>query len=67
MRVNRNIKIYLSQKYTGDRLDDIGECFGLGGSGVCKIWRRITNQIEKDKALAKTVKKVEDNLARFKV
>jgi putative transposase len=63
----RDIKIYLSRGYTGERLDYIGERFGIGGPGVCKIWRRITDQIEKDKILAKTVKSLEDVLARFKV
>jgi chromosomal replication initiation ATPase DnaA len=65
-KLGRNIKIYLTRKHTEEMLDEIGGRFGIGGSGVCKIWRRITDQIEKDKELAKTVKKIEDILARFK-
>lgn len=66
-RLSRNIKIYLCQKLTGKRLDDIGTYFGIGGSGVCQASRRIAGQLEKDKALAKTVKKIEGNLSRMKV
>ena len=58
--------MYLSRRHTGERLDDIGEYFGIGGSGVCKTWRQLSDQIEKDKGLRKTIKKLEDNLARFK-
>jgi hypothetical protein len=47
-------------------LDDIGERFGIGGAGVCKIWRQISDQIEEDKKLEKTVKKLEDILAKIK-
>jgi REP element-mobilizing transposase RayT len=62
----RKIKIYLSRRHTGKRLDDIGEHFGIGGSGVCKIWRQMSDEIEKDKSLGKVVKKLEVELAKFK-
>ena len=60
--LSRNIKIYLSQRLTGKKLDDIGVYFGIGGSGVCQTSRRITDLLKKDKALVKKVKKIEDNL-----
>lgn len=66
-KLSRDIKIYLCQKLTGERLDDIGRYFGIGGSGVCQAGRRLAGHLEKDKALAKTVKRVEDNLSRMKV
>ena len=66
IKLSRKIKMYLSRRHTGERLDDIGEYFGIGGSGVCKAWRQLSDQIEKDKGLRKTIKKLEDNLARFK-
>ena len=62
----RKIKTYLSRRHTGERLDDIGEHFGIGGSGVCKIWRQMSDEIEKDKSLGKVVKKLEVELAKFK-
>lgn len=65
--LSRNIKIYLSQKHTGNRLDDIGGQFGIGGSGVCQAGRRITERIKKDKSLANIIKKIERNLSRMKV
>ena len=66
IKLSRKIKMYLGRRHTGERLDDIGEYFGIGGSGVCKAWRQLSDQIEKDKGLRKTIKKLEDNLARFK-
>jgi len=65
-RLNRNVKIYLTQRYTGKKLDDIGEHFGIGGSGVCQAGRRIGGQVESDKSLAKTIKKIEGALSRMK-
>jgi hypothetical protein len=41
-----SFKIYLSRRHTGERLDDIGEHFGVGGSGVCKIWRQMSDEDE---------------------
>jgi putative transposase len=55
--LSRNIKLYLSQRYTGDKLDDIGRHFGIGGSGVCQAGRRIPDRIKKDKSLAKILKR----------
>jgi len=52
VKLSRNIKLYLSQRYTGGRLDDIGRYFDIGGSGVCQAGRRISGQLEKDKSLA---------------
>jgi len=67
VKLARNIKVYLSQRYTGEKLDDLGRHFGIGGSGVCQAGRRIAGQLETDNSLAKTIKKIEDNLSRMKV
>jgi putative transposase len=67
MKMSRNIKIYLCQRHTGEKLDDIGRHFDIGGSAVCHIVRKITEQSKKDKVLAEKIKKIEDNLSRFKV
>jgi hypothetical protein len=67
MKLSRNLKIYLSQKFTGKRLDDIGKHFDIGGSGVCQAGRRIAIQTASDKALAKAVKRIKGNLSRMKV
>lgn len=60
----RKIKIYLCRKYTGERLDDIGEKFGIGGSGVCKIWRQVSDKIDVDRTLRKSIKELEAGLER---
>ena len=62
--LSRNIKIYLSWKHTGNRLDDIGEHFGIGGSGVCQAGRRISERIMKDKSLAKIINKIERSICQ---
>ena len=66
-KLSRNIKIYLCQRLTGKRLDDIGAHFAIGGSGVCQASRRIVEKFKKNKALMKTVKKMEDKLSIMKV
>ena len=65
-KLGRKIKIYLSRRYTGESLDDIDGHFGIGGSGVSKIWKQMSDEIEKDKSLRKTVNKLESTLAIFK-
>ena len=62
--LSRNIKLYLSQRYTGDKLDDIGKHFGIGGSGVCQAGRRISERIMKDKSLAKIINKIERSICQ---
>jgi hypothetical protein len=64
----RNVKIFLCQKYTGEKLKDIGIHFGIGESGVSQASRRIKEKIKKDKRIkAKidlTIRKL--NLSRMK-
>jgi len=64
----RNVKMYLCQKYTGERLKDIGLHFGIGESGVSQASRRMAQKIEKDKKLKKKIAKIEKqiNLSRMK-
>jgi len=65
-KLARNIKIYFSRRLTGERLDDIGRYFGIGGSGVCQMGRRIAMQMEQDVKFAKLIKKTEDKMSRMK-
>lgn len=67
LKLGRVVKIYLSQRHTGEKLDDIGEYFGIGGSGVCQASRRIADRLKKDKTLKKVLDKIENNLSRMKV
>ncbi len=38
--LSRNIKMFLCQRYTGEKLKDIGTYFGIGESGVSQACRR---------------------------
>ena len=64
----RNVKMYLSQRYTGKKLKDIGLHFGIGESGVSQACRRVAQKIEKDKKLKKKIVRLEKqiNLSRMK-
>ena len=54
----RNVKMYLCQRYTGERLKDIGLHFGIGESGVSQAGRRVAQKIENDKQLKKKIAKI---------
>jgi len=64
----RNVKMYLCQRYTGERLKDIGLHFGIGESGVSQAGRRVAQKIENDKQLKKRITKISKkmNLSRMK-
>lgn len=51
--------IYLSRKYSGARLKEIGERFGIGESGVSQMSRRFAQELERDNGLMKLVDKNE--------
>ena len=65
--LSRNVKMYLCQKYTGEKLKDISIHFGIGESGVSQANRRVAQKIEKDKKLKKKIDKIEKkiNLSRM--
>lgn len=58
----RNIKLYLCQRYTGEKLKDIGSLFGIGESGVSQACRRVAQKIDRDKGLKGKVEKIEKKL-----
>ena len=64
----RNIKIYLAKRYSGKRLKEIGDEFGIGQSGVSQTCRRLSQRIDSDikleSKLQKIIKKL--NLSRVK-
>ena len=47
----RNVKMYLCQRYTGEKLKHIGTRFGIGESGVSQASRRVADQLRFDKRL----------------
>ena len=60
--VARNIKLYLSQKYSGKSLKEISAHFGIGESGVSQACRRTAEKIKKKQKLRKQIGKIEKKL-----
>ena len=60
--LSRNVKMYLSQRYTGKKLKQIGLHFGIGESGVSQCCKRVTLKVEKDKNLKKKIDKLEKKI-----
>ena len=61
--LSRNVKIYLCKKYTAKRLSEIGAYFNIGESGVSKVYRRLSQRIDKDKKLRNKVDKIIKSMA----
>ncbi|MBW1897861.1 MAG: transposase [Deltaproteobacteria bacterium] len=66
--VARNVKMYLSRKYSGRSLKEISLHFGIGASGVSQSSRRVSERMKKDRKLKKRIQKIEAklNLSRMK-
>jgi chromosomal replication initiation ATPase DnaA len=62
--LSRNVKMYLCQKYTGEKLKDISIHFGIGESGVSQASRRVAQKIEKDKKLKRKIDKIEKKICQ---
>ena len=65
---SRDLKIFLSQKITGEKLKTIGACFDISDSAVSHASRRTRKKIDEDRKLKKAVQKIESRLknSRFK-
>jgi hypothetical protein len=59
----RSLKIYLSQKYTGEKLRTIGEYFGIGDSAVSQACKRFMLRVQRDGGLKKRLARIEKKLA----
>ena len=57
--LSRNVKMFLCRKYTGERLKDIDEHFGIGESGVSQSNSRMVRKMASDKKLKGRVNKIE--------
>jgi DNA-directed RNA polymerase specialized sigma subunit len=60
--LGRNVKMFLSQRYTCETLKDIGTHFGIGESGVSQASRRVNAKIRSDKKLRRKIRKIEKEL-----
>lgn len=55
----RNISIYCCQKFSGAKLKEIGERFGISDAAVSQTSRRLMLRAENNKQLKKTISRVE--------
>jgi len=61
-KLARQIKLYFSHSYSGRKLREIGERFGVSDSGVTQASRRIHDKQKTDKKLEKLIMKVAKKL-----
>lgn len=54
--------IYFCHRFSGAKLKEIGQRYGIGESAVSQASRRFMLQMEENKALGKVVEKIADNL-----
>lgn len=57
-RLAKNAGIFLCHRYSGKRLREIGELFGLTESGITRASKRFEQEIERDKSLRDVVRDV---------
>jgi putative transposase len=66
-KMARKISIHLCHCFSGEKLQNIGECFGLSESGVAQASRRMSNEAEKDKILGQLFKEIKEKLGLYDV
>jgi chromosomal replication initiation ATPase DnaA len=54
--------VYLSPRYSGMKLKEIGEIFGMRESAICEATRRIRARIERDSVLRQQVETIREGL-----
>jgi hypothetical protein len=62
----RHVSIYCCQKYSGVKLKDIGECFGISDAAVSQASRRLAFKAETDQQLKEMLDRVETRLREAK-
>jgi hypothetical protein len=60
--IGRKVSIYLCHRYSGARLKEIGERFGIGASGVSQESRRFAKRMVDDEDLKKIVDGLREKL-----
>ena len=61
-RLAKKVSIYLCHRYSGARLKEIGEKFGIGASGVSQLSIRLAGRIKEDGQLKKIVDGIHEGL-----
>jgi putative transposase len=57
--LSRNVSIYCCQKYSGGKLKEIGDRFGISDAAVSQASRRLVLKAEKDQQLKRMISRVE--------
>jgi len=61
-KLSRQIKLYLSHRYSGRKLKEIGTYFDIGESGVSQTTRRVPDKLKKDKKLTRKINRIKNKL-----
>jgi chromosomal replication initiation ATPase DnaA len=61
-KLARMVGIYLCWRYSGAKLKEIGELYGISESGVNRACGRFENMIERDKDLREGLRRLAENL-----
>jgi len=61
-KLSRQIKLYLSHRYSGRKLKEIGTYFDIGESGVSQTTRRMSDKLKKDKKLTRKINRIKNKL-----
>ena len=62
----KNIGIYCCHRYSGAKLKELGDYFGMSGAAVSQTSRRLVLKAETDPLLKKLIKRLENTLSVFK-
>jgi hypothetical protein len=63
----RKISIHLCHRFSGEKLRNIGERFGLSEPGVTQASRRMADKTEKNKLLGQWLKEIKERLGLYDV
>jgi hypothetical protein len=61
-KLRRQVGMYLCHKYSGKKLREIGNLFGVGETAIAEARRLLSRKMEKDKQLVEVIEKVETTL-----
>ncbi len=66
VKLLKNIGIYCCHRYSGAKLKEIGDHFGISGAAVSQASRRLVLKAETDPRLKKLIKRLENTLGFVK-
>jgi chromosomal replication initiation ATPase DnaA len=61
-KLSRKVSLYVCHRYSGLKLKEIGNHFGIGESGVSEASRRVALRIDTDRRLRKKIQIIKNTL-----